>query len=60
MKIMKKTYLAPVIMTMTIEVHQMICGSQLNPDANSQSIKVSDEVVDEFTARGGWFDEDEE
>ena len=47
-------------MTMTIEVHQMICGSQLNPDANSQSIKVSDEVVDEFTARGGWFDEDEE
>lgn len=60
MKIMKKTYFSPVITTMTIQVHQMIAASTLDYNASSQSIKVSDEVVDEFTARGGWFDEDEE
>lgn len=59
---MKKKYFSPETILMQIELHQMVAVSTLTTESDSQSITISDEVVDEFTSRrrSVWDDEEEE
>lgn len=63
MKIMeKKNYIAPEIRNVVCESEEMIAASQyqLNKDADSQNIKITDEEANEFTSRrfSSWDDEE--
>ena len=60
----KKLYKTPDIQVITIELHQMLCNSRLEPDGeNNISVQVQneDEVWhDMFSARGGSVWDDDE
>lgn len=60
--IMKKEYISPGTHIVDVELHQLMYTSLDSTKTGSQSISVSNEVVDEFTSRRHdiWDDEEDE